>query len=196
MKKILVIGIGAGDPGYMTMQAIRALNEADVFFVLDKGSDKEDLAALRREICDRFVDGGQYRIVHAPHTGHFENRIKLTRHDLLGAPCVAVSQGFPDTQNRPQTCLLRSGEFCRDLLVRFRIQRAALRVPDQHILAPGFGQHRRRNLAGVGARLKFTEVLRSKRDFRARQSSRDLGQIRKWNAYRRFDRAQGPECGQ
>lgn len=65
MKKILVIGIGAGDPDYMTMQAIRALNEADVFFVLDKGSDKEDLAALRREICDRFVDGGQYRMVHA-----------------------------------------------------------------------------------------------------------------------------------
>lgn len=65
MKRVLVIGIGAGDPDFMTVQAIRALNEADAFFVLDKGSDKEDLAALRRHICDRFVDGGQYRMVHA-----------------------------------------------------------------------------------------------------------------------------------
>ncbi len=65
MKSVLVIGIGAGDPDYMTVQAIRALNEADAFFVLDKGSDKEDLAALRRQICDRFVEGGQYRMVHA-----------------------------------------------------------------------------------------------------------------------------------
>ena len=38
MKKILIIGIGAGDPDYMTVQAINALNRADVFFVMDKGA--------------------------------------------------------------------------------------------------------------------------------------------------------------
>ncbi|CAN5520244.1 precorrin-6A synthase (deacetylating) [soil metagenome] len=63
MKKVLVIGIGAGDPEHVTVQAIRALNAADVFFVLDKGSDKEDLAALRRQIIDRFVEG-THRTVH------------------------------------------------------------------------------------------------------------------------------------
>jgi precorrin-6A synthase len=35
MKKIFVIGIGAGNPEYMTVQAINALNEVDVFFVMD-----------------------------------------------------------------------------------------------------------------------------------------------------------------
>ena len=40
MKKILIIGIGAGDPDYMTVQAINALNRADVFFVKDKGAVK------------------------------------------------------------------------------------------------------------------------------------------------------------
>lgn len=64
MKKVLVIGIGAGDPDHVTHQAVRALNEADVFFALDKGSGKEDLAALRQEICDRFVPGNGYRVVH------------------------------------------------------------------------------------------------------------------------------------
>ena len=66
MKKILVIGIGAGDPDYMTIQAIDALNRADVFFVLDKGADKDKLAALRREICRRFIKHDGYRVVEAP----------------------------------------------------------------------------------------------------------------------------------
>ncbi|MET3660776.1 precorrin-6A synthase (deacetylating) [Aquamicrobium ahrensii] len=55
MRTLLVIGIGAGNPEHMTVQAIAALNRADVLFVPDKGSDKSDLSALRHEICDRFV---------------------------------------------------------------------------------------------------------------------------------------------
>jgi precorrin-6A synthase len=61
-QQVLVIGIGAGDPSYVTVQAVEALNRADVFFVLDKGEAKDDLVALRREICDRFIDG-PYRVV-------------------------------------------------------------------------------------------------------------------------------------
>ena len=40
MKKILIIGIGigAGDPEYVTIQAVNALNQVDVFFILDKGT--------------------------------------------------------------------------------------------------------------------------------------------------------------
>ncbi|TPI27343.1 precorrin-6A synthase (deacetylating) [Mesorhizobium sp. B3-2-1] len=55
MRKLLVIGIGAGNPDHMTVQAISGLNRADVLFIPDKGADKTDLANLRREICDRFV---------------------------------------------------------------------------------------------------------------------------------------------
>src|SRR6266851_4629123 len=66
MKRVLIIGIGAGDPEQVTVQAIRALNEADVFFVIDKGADKQDLMALRQEICERYVENESYRMVHIP----------------------------------------------------------------------------------------------------------------------------------
>jgi precorrin-6A synthase len=62
-KRIHVIGIGAGDPGYVTHQAIEALNDVDVFFAMDKGEAKSDLVALRREICERFIREPGYRFV-------------------------------------------------------------------------------------------------------------------------------------
>lgn len=66
MKKVLLIGIGAGNPDYVTMQAVKALNEVDVFFFLDKGDAKSDLADLRRTICERFIENKSYRIVEVP----------------------------------------------------------------------------------------------------------------------------------
>ena len=67
MRRLLVIGIGAGDPEYVTMQAVNALNSADVFFVVDKGEDKASLVALREQILDRYVrDQDGYRIVEIP----------------------------------------------------------------------------------------------------------------------------------
>ncbi|MGI8750061.1 MAG: precorrin-6A synthase (deacetylating) [Thermoleophilaceae bacterium] len=66
MRTVLVIGMGAGDPGYMTVQAIEALQRADVLFVLEKADEQQDLVALRREICDRFISGEGPRTVTAP----------------------------------------------------------------------------------------------------------------------------------
>src|SRR5690242_5609670 len=64
MRTILVIGIGAGDPEYVTMQAVNALNRASVFFVVDKGDDKSALLALRHEVCARYIqDQSGYRFV-------------------------------------------------------------------------------------------------------------------------------------
>lgn len=63
MRNILVIGIGAGNPDHMTVQAINGLNRADVLFIPDKGARKNDLAELRREICDRFVTNPDSRRV-------------------------------------------------------------------------------------------------------------------------------------
>ncbi|ADB34096.1 precorrin-6A synthase (deacetylating) [Kribbella flavida DSM 17836] len=51
--EILVIGIGAGDPDHLTLQAVRAIERTDVFFVLDKGEVKQDLVELRTEILRR-----------------------------------------------------------------------------------------------------------------------------------------------
>ena len=40
MRNILIIGIGAGNPDHMTIEAIAALNRADVLFIPDKGAGK------------------------------------------------------------------------------------------------------------------------------------------------------------
>ncbi len=66
MRTIHVIGIGAGDPDYVTTQAISALNDTQVFFAMDKGETKDDLVALRRLICDRFITSPGYRFVELP----------------------------------------------------------------------------------------------------------------------------------
>ena len=63
MRRLLVIGIGAGDPEHVTAQAMRALNDVDVFFVVEKGQEKHDLVDLRREICERYVENPSYRTV-------------------------------------------------------------------------------------------------------------------------------------
>ena len=66
MRKILVIGIGAGDPDHLTLQAVKALGRVDVFFVIDKGAAKEDLVRLRTDICERHMHGRPYRFVEIP----------------------------------------------------------------------------------------------------------------------------------
>lgn len=67
MKTILIIGIGAGDPDYLTVQAVKALNRTDVFFLMDKGPAKTKLRALREEICRRHIAPGHpHRFIEAP----------------------------------------------------------------------------------------------------------------------------------
>src|SRR6516162_6473907 len=63
MRKVFVIGIGAGNPDYVTVQAINALNEVDVFFIMDKGQEKEEFVRIRKEICDRYIKNKSYRTV-------------------------------------------------------------------------------------------------------------------------------------
>ncbi|MGK5678318.1 precorrin-6A synthase (deacetylating) [Actinoplanes sp. URMC 104] len=50
MRKICLIGIGAGDPDHLTLQAAKAIGRTDVFFLLDKGSVKADMIELRERI--------------------------------------------------------------------------------------------------------------------------------------------------
>ncbi|MEV6121621.1 precorrin-6A synthase (deacetylating) [Streptomyces sp. NPDC052077] len=65
MRKIHVIGIGAGDPDQLTLQAVRAMRDTDVFFVLDKGEVKADLTRLRRDMLETHLPEGSYRVVEA-----------------------------------------------------------------------------------------------------------------------------------
>jgi precorrin-6A synthase len=63
MKKLLLIGIGVGDPDHLTLQAINALGRVDVFFVINKGPEKAELAELRTEMCRRHRPDGGFRTV-------------------------------------------------------------------------------------------------------------------------------------
>ncbi|MDC7745439.1 precorrin-6A synthase (deacetylating) [Rhizobium binxianense] len=55
MKHILIIGIGTGNPEHLTIQAINAMNAADAIFLPVKGAGKEELAEIRRDICERYI---------------------------------------------------------------------------------------------------------------------------------------------
>jgi precorrin-6A synthase len=50
VRKIYVVGIGAGDPDHLTLQAAKAIGRTDVFFLLDKGEAKQSLVDLRERL--------------------------------------------------------------------------------------------------------------------------------------------------
>lgn len=61
MRTLYLIGIGAGDPDHLTLQAIRAIQRTDVFFVVDKGEAKAELVDLRRQMLAEHAS--EYRVV-------------------------------------------------------------------------------------------------------------------------------------
>jgi precorrin-6A synthase (deacetylating) len=64
IERIRVIGIGMGDPGHVTGEAVRALATVDVFLVADKGDAKSDLVAARQAVCDALIPSDHaYRVV-------------------------------------------------------------------------------------------------------------------------------------
>jgi precorrin-6A synthase len=63
MRTVSVVGIGAGDPEHVTVQAINTLNAVDVVFMVDKGEQKRELTDLRRDICERYITNPGYRVV-------------------------------------------------------------------------------------------------------------------------------------
>ena len=63
MRTLLVIGIGSGNPEHMTIQAINALNRADVVLIPRKGPAKDELAEVRRDICERYLTNPATRLI-------------------------------------------------------------------------------------------------------------------------------------
>jgi precorrin-6A synthase len=62
MRSILLVGIGAGDPDHVTVQAVGALNAFDVLFVVTKQGGAE-LVAARHNIVARHRSAGPFRTV-------------------------------------------------------------------------------------------------------------------------------------
>ena len=67
MKKIYLIGIGPGDPDYLTIQAINTMKKVDIFFLLEKSEKKgyEEFFKIRKNILEKYLDKGTYRVVSA-----------------------------------------------------------------------------------------------------------------------------------
>ncbi|MFE2722522.1 precorrin-6A synthase (deacetylating) [Kitasatospora sp. NPDC059327] len=65
MQHIILIGIGAGDPDHLTLQAAKALARTDVFFILDKNEERQDLIRLRRQMLAEHARPG-HRVVEVP----------------------------------------------------------------------------------------------------------------------------------
>jgi precorrin-6A synthase len=63
MRRLKLIGVGAGHPEHITVQAINALKQVDVVFVTDKGEDTADLQRARKDLCERYMQARPYRIV-------------------------------------------------------------------------------------------------------------------------------------
>lgn len=62
MLTLSLIGIGCGDPEQLTLAAIGAIKAADLVLIPRKGTDKSDLAELRRTICAQLLSGGGPRL--------------------------------------------------------------------------------------------------------------------------------------
>jgi precorrin-6A synthase len=62
VRRLLVIGIGTGNPEHLTLEAVRAIGEASVFFVVTKGTDRDELVALRRAMLEAHAAPG-HRVV-------------------------------------------------------------------------------------------------------------------------------------
>lgn len=63
MKRLSLIGIGTGNPDHVTLQAIHAINAADVILIPRKGPDKADLAELRERILSAVLTNPDAKVV-------------------------------------------------------------------------------------------------------------------------------------
>jgi precorrin-6A synthase len=57
MRRVSIVGIGAGGPDDITVAAIKALDASDVLFVIEKPGQRSELSRARREIVARHVTG-------------------------------------------------------------------------------------------------------------------------------------------
>lgn len=63
-RQVLLIGIGAGDPGFLTLQAADAIKQLDVLFIVPKEHALPELVEAHRALVDHVRgDADDYRVV-------------------------------------------------------------------------------------------------------------------------------------
>jgi precorrin-6A synthase len=66
MRQVLVIGIGAGDPDQLTIEAVKALGRLDAAFLVDKGDEKRELTDLRRDLLAQYAPAARVVTISDP----------------------------------------------------------------------------------------------------------------------------------
>ena len=114
MRRIRIIGIGAGNPEHVTIQAVRALNSVDVVFVPDKGAEKAALRELREEICRRYIEHDDWRSVPlaVPQRAAADDDYRGSVDDWHAALAQSYEQLFRDELGEDQTGAFRPSANC------------------------------------------------------------------------------------
>lgn len=102
--KLTLIGIGTGNPEHLTLQAVRAMNVQDLILIPQKGTTKDDLAQLRRDICSDVLESSQARIVEfdlpVRDEGITDYRKRVDAwHDAIAQVWQAEISNHPDVEN-------------------------------------------------------------------------------------------------
>jgi precorrin-6A synthase len=115
MIQLTLIGIGTGNPDHVTLQAQKAMNDADLILVPLKGEDKADLAGLRLQICRSCVTNPATRIetfdlpVRDPQTADYVTRVN-DWHDSIAARWHDAIRAHLDQGGGPRVALLVWGD--------------------------------------------------------------------------------------
>ena len=101
MIDLTLIGIGTGNPDHVTVEAIKAMNAADLILIPLKGEDKADLAGLRHEICRSFVTNPATRItsfdlpVRDPATSDYLTRVNDWHDEIAAVWAASIRANLP-----------------------------------------------------------------------------------------------------
>ena len=140
MIELLLIGIGTGNPEHLTLQAVKALNSADLILIPRKGEAKEDLAGLRRAICADVVTSPTTRFaefdlpVRDPAIADYRARVDAW-HDAIAGVWTDTIQAELGTSGR--VALLVWGDpslYDSTLRIAARVERA---LPMRMTVIPG-----------------------------------------------------------
>ncbi|WP_127752320.1 precorrin-6A synthase (deacetylating) [Devosia sp. 1566] len=99
MKTIILVGIGTGNPEHLTVQAINALQRAGTLFIPDKGQDKAELAQVRRDICERYLDAPNlvpYRVPTRRSGADYNQTVSEWHATLAGIFAELIATHVPD----------------------------------------------------------------------------------------------------